>query len=172
MGARTSTSGQDVGPFGRPRGRGGKAPPPIATPGPEAAAATANKHGSGEHRQTLTLPAGVESPASAATADLPTQDGPKAGSCADRPSLIVAVPPDTPRLLPLSPNMALLFLDCSAGGRTKRRQWADEDGDEFDDDHPAYLDVARHPAKPVTAPPARAQTRSVVVVGCGGVDAG
>ena len=53
------------------------------------------------------------------------------------------------------------------------RRWADDDGEESDDDHPtSYLDVVRRPVKPVTTSPPRAQPRSIIVRDHGEADAG
>jgi hypothetical protein len=64
----------------------------------------------------------------------------------------------------LSLDVTLFFPGCSAGGRTKSRRWADDYGEESDDNRPAtYLETARRPAMPITTPPPRTQTRSVVL---------
>ena len=55
----------------------------------------------------------------------------------------------------------------------KSRRWADDDGEETNDDHPAtYLEAAHRLAKPATASSVRTQTGSVMVLGRGGADAG
>ena len=57
----------------------------------------------------------------------------------------------------LSPAVAPFFPECSLGGRTKSRPWANDDGEETDDDHHAtYLEAARRQAKPATTPSMRA----------------
>ena len=66
----------------------------------------------------------------------------------------------------LLPVAAPFFPGCSSGGRRKSRRWADDDDEETDDDHPAtYLEAARHPAKPASAPPVRPQTRLAIALG-------
>jgi hypothetical protein len=52
----------------------------------------------------------------------------------------------------LSPAATPFFPEC-LGGRSKSRRWADEDGDETDDDHPVtYVEAARRQEKPAPAP--------------------
>ena len=81
-------------------------------------------------------------------------------------------PSGTPSSPNLSPDATLFFPGCSVAGCTKSRMWADDDGDESDDDHPAtYLEATRRPTIPVTAPRARSQTHSVVPLGRGGAEA-
>jgi hypothetical protein len=59
----------------------------------------------------------------------------------------------------LSLAAAPFFPGCSSGGRSKSRRWADNDGEETDDDHPmTYLEAARRPAKLASASPVRPQT--------------
>ena len=71
----------------------------------------------------------------------------------------------------LSPDAAPFFPSCPSGGRTKSQRWADDDGEEIDDDHPAtFLEAARRSAKPTTASHMRAQTRSVVDLARGRTD--
>jgi hypothetical protein len=73
----------------------------------------------------------------------------------------------------LSPAAAPFFPGCSSGGRTKHRRWADDGGEETEDDPSAsYLEAARRPAKPAIASPVRAQTCSIVVTGRDGKDTG
>jgi hypothetical protein len=50
------------------------------------------------------------------------------------------------------------------GGRSKSRRWANEDGEESDEDHPtSYLDAIRHLVRPVSASLQPTQTLPVLI---------
>lgn len=61
-------------------------------------------------------------------------------------------------VLPISPSFSLspaatpFFPGSWAGGRSKQRRWADDDGENVDDSHTSYLDAVRRPIHPIGIP--------------------